>query len=549
MLSFQMDETNFDQTERTGLRIVPGEGLKVDFNEFDADSATIGLWHLHNGGCLGDGTGLEDASGQGFTLANQGATAQEDGYRLVKAENDYLQAVMPSQPACQQLTMECWLRWGLPIDCSSYLLYYKANTGGNWIWLGAGRYSTISDSFISCLHFRDNIIDGYAKWTSAEVASLLDSPAPLHIAGVLNNNTGLLSLYVNGVKRVEVSITKGTIADNYTLTLGDEYALSHTYSLTGTLDEVRLSNTARYSANFTPQRLLPAGICLSQPFDAGRLCSEWLNLVKTESVPSGCATSWDIRCADETDENGYPDSSWITYAGDPSLIPDGCYFQWRASLSSSSDRLTSPTLASAEVTASEAGYNLYHATGALPDALDYSSPWKRVGPTVVQVETDILEPDAIHWFGIRPQDAAGRESPLTQDELRLELDADGRRVGDRPSGVLSLCATPLTGGKVRIRWRYKVGRLGVLPAIFQLFGDGGTGTINHTNPLGSITYRDGDEEYFWEGGPLATGIENQVEVRAVTAEGIRDEQPLVVRVTPDNTPPTTVQSLEAEAVL
>lgn len=79
MLSFRMDETNFSQGELDGIRIVTDAGLKVDFDEFTSDGNTLGLWHLHDGACQDEGTGLEDASG-GNDLTNYGAVVCEDGY-------------------------------------------------------------------------------------------------------------------------------------------------------------------------------------------------------------------------------------------------------------------------------------------------------------------------------------------------------------------------------------------------------------------------------------------------------------------------------------
>ena len=88
MLVFRVDEQNFDEGERDGVRIVPSQGLKVDFDELVPDGQTLGLWHLHDGACQGEGTGLADASGAGHHLTNHGAEPVEDGYRFVLADGD-----------------------------------------------------------------------------------------------------------------------------------------------------------------------------------------------------------------------------------------------------------------------------------------------------------------------------------------------------------------------------------------------------------------------------------------------------------------------------
>ena len=196
-----------------------------------------------------------------------------------------------------------------------------------------------------------------------------------------------------------------------------------------------------------------------------------------------------------------------------------------------------------------AGYNLYHATGADPESLDYSQPSARVGPGITQFETQALQAGAVHWFGIRPVDARGIESPLTQDELRLELDAQGQRVADRPAGALTLAARPLPDGAAGLEWRWRAGYGGVVPQVFRIFGDGGTGVINYAAPLGEVPYSGGINIYAWTSGPLAGGAEQQLAVRAITAGGVWDDQPAVATVTPDDSAPGSVDALEAEAIL
>jgi hypothetical protein len=197
---------------------------------------------------------------------------------------------------------------------------------------------------------------------------------------------------------------------------------------------------------------------------------------------------------------------------------------------------------------SDAGYNLYHATGPGPECLDYAQPWAQVGPESGQIQTEPLAPAAVHWFAVRPVDARGIESPLAQDEVRLELDAAGKRVADRPAAVLSLAATPRPGGAVRLQWRWRAGINGVLPQVFRIFGDGGTGTIDYGSPLGEVACHEGQLWYSWTSGPLGGG-EHQLAVRSVTAAGATDEQATVVSVMPDAGVPGAVSALQAEAIL
>jgi hypothetical protein len=356
-------------------------------------------------------------------------------------------------------------------------------------------------------------------------------------------------LYVNGTLRASsASLTTQFVTATYLFRIGKARDATPNHP-SAVIDEVRFSSSIRYSSSFTPHRLLASGTYASPTFDAVRRQADWLALLINQIAPPQTSISWEVRAADQADAFGNPQAVWAPYSGNPDDLPDGRYFQWRATLSTSADRLTSPTLISVEAQTSEAGYNLYHAIGPGPASLDYTEPWAEVGPGVGETETDALDTGAVHWFGIRPVDASGVESPLTQAEVRLELDESGERVPDRPAGALTLSARPLPLGAVRLQWRYRIGELGVVPQVFQIFGDGGTGTIDYNTPLGEVLCRQDQSWYAWTSGQLTSGVEHQLAVRAITTGGVWDEQPACAQVTPDNAAPTEVDALEAETVL
>ena len=545
MLVFRVDEETFDQGERDGARIVPGQGLKVDFDEFAADGATLGLWHLHDGACQGEGTGLADASGAGHDLVNHGAMPLEDGYRFVRAEGDYMTVAFAGQPARSALTLEAWVRaWSTPLDGVGTVAAWWSAFSTNSLWIYGYRSTNAALSSIECW-LRAGGKSVKATWRGADVAVLLDSPKPWHVAGVLDSpNT--LRLFVNGIKRAEATVdVVDMAAGNMALHLGRYDAAT---DLSAVLDEVRLSSVARYAANFTPHRLLAAGTYESPTFDAVRIQADWLDLVSEEDVPGGCEIGWEVRAADETDGFGRPQALWRPYAGQAEALPDGRYLQWRATLGASADRVTSPTLVGVEAQASEAGYDLYGGSGPGPEAIDYDDPIARVGPSVREIQTDPLAAETVHWFGLRPVDVRGVESPITQSEVRLELDASGARVPDRPAGVLDLVADPLPLGVVRLMWQYRPGLTGVVPEAFRIFGNAGSGEINYDLPLGEVPYQDGRMAYAATVEGLASGVEHQLAVRAVARGEVWDEQPATAPVTPDADAPGEVAALEAEVV-
>jgi hypothetical protein len=255
----------------------------------------------------------------------------------------------------------------------------------------------------------------------------------------------------------------------------------------------------------------------------------------------------EVRAADDLDESGEVQASWQTYDGDPSSLPVGRYLQWRAALESSPDGFASPVVESVEAHVSDHGYDLYHGVGPTAECIDYSEPLARGGPNDSQISVGPIEPGCVHWFGVRPTDDRDIQSPVTQDEVRLELDASGTRVSDRPAGVVCAAAEPLPLGRVRLSWKYRRGSIN--PQVFRIFGDGGGGTIDYDHTLGEVIFCQGQSRYVWTSGVLASDVEHQFAVRAVAEDGTQDEQPAVIRITPDSLPPSPVDALAAEVVL
>jgi len=546
MLVFRMDEQNFGEGERDGARIVTGQGLKVDFDEFAPNSQAFGLWHLHDGACQGEGTGLADTSGAGHDLTNHGAESVEAGYRFAGA-GQYLQGAFAGQPARAALTLECWVRaWATATGTVGALGEYRIAGIAPLLLLRALRHATPASSYILGTYWDGTSYN--AQWTGAAADAVLAGAAPWHVAVAMANGSPV-RLFVNGilVASSAANVAINSFAGNYTLRLGQR--VDGSAPAASILDEVRLSASARYAANFTPHRLLPAGVCACPTLDAVRIQADWLDLLSEQQIPEGCAISWDVRAADETDAFGHPQALWQPYVGDPATLPDGRYFQWRSTLAASTDRFASPALASVEASASEAGYDLYRGSGAGPESIDYAQTFARAGPGVREVLTEPLEAGTVHWFGIRPVDARGIESPITQSEARIELDVSGARVPDRPAGVLALEAQAMPLGVVRLAWRYRPGITGVVPRTFRIFGDGGGGTIDYGSPLGEVSFETGRVAYAATVEGLASSIEHQLAVRAVTQGEVWDEQPATARVTPDADAPGEVAALEAEVVL
>jgi RHS repeat-associated protein len=349
-ISFSADESNFGQGSRTGLRIVCGTGLRVDFNEFTSDANTLGLWHLHNTSCQSEPSGLKDASGGDHDLANQGASPREEGYRFVRAETDAADAAYPSQTPRSQVTLECWVRgWDVAAGNTGRIMNWFISDDDR-LTLEAHVDPTAANSYIRATLRVSGVNVAEATWTgtAAEADTLLRGSAPWHVAVVLNApNT--LKLFVNGVEKASVSQNVVALpAGDYTFRLGQP-APTNDLGLEATLDEVRLSSTARYSGSNTQQRLLASGTYESLTSDSGQAGATW-TLICNQLAPTSTPTAWEVRAADSLDVNGHPDANYATYV--PASPPSGRYFQFRATLTASNDRLATPTVRSVEALAS-----------------------------------------------------------------------------------------------------------------------------------------------------------------------------------------------------
>jgi len=216
-------------------------------DSFDGD--TLGYWRFgETGGRLADVV-------NGLDLTNVGCVAGQDGYRLVRADSDKLHRTYAGAASLTKFTMECWMR-----DLKGY-----DGIWNYWCYLAWSRvpatdilwaFAAIRTDNPALTHFRvyyevGNIIISDFTWAGLAVDALLRSSDPIHAAVVLDSTAPRLSLYVNGIKRAEDTVNPvATTAGDTTLLIGTVNLAWPGYDLGGVLDEVRVSETDRYDANF-----------------------------------------------------------------------------------------------------------------------------------------------------------------------------------------------------------------------------------------------------------------------------------------------------------
>ena len=191
------------------------------------------------------GGSLVDVVNGKVLTAYGGVTPLDDGYRFDGASG-YLGASFATQPERTTLTLECWLRgWALPLETvGSPVVFYSGSSNQCRFWMRRrdnpatsmiGIRSTIDGTVLDC------------NWVSADADALLASASPLHIAAVRDGTS--LGIFVNGILRRNVTVV-ATVwsAGTWLFNVGARFGT--TFFVAGVLDEVRLSASARYAADF-----------------------------------------------------------------------------------------------------------------------------------------------------------------------------------------------------------------------------------------------------------------------------------------------------------
>lgn len=223
------------------------------------DVGTVGLWH-----CDGDYT---DSSGNGYNLAatNPGGAAQVQttnfrygtgALNFTTSQANATQDIrIPANAAflmSGDFTFELWHRMtgssGTPIIFCTATGVVGSNTGTDAA-LGISVYYQTS---------RWNI-----KFQNTTVISGTKNPADSawHHFAIVRSGTGTnnTKFYYDGVQDAQTTITGNIdLGQTYGMKLGQWTGTNTTNNYQGQIDDIRISNVARYTANFTPpQSALP----------------------------------------------------------------------------------------------------------------------------------------------------------------------------------------------------------------------------------------------------------------------------------------------------
>ncbi len=190
------------------------------------------------------------------------------------------------------------------------------------------------------------------------------------------------------------------------------------------------------------------------------------------------------------------------------------------------------------------GYHVYANTGS-GDAINYSVCLATV--TGQSWTSPALSAPCHFKLGVRAFDpAVGLEEQNVDAVVELILDTNGNDVTSTPAPPLGLRAFPIAGGKVRVEWTYPGGDPSRQPLGFRVYL--GTGSVpDYTLPVSTVAWSSARYGCFSaELNGLGDGSPCSIGVRSYNAVA-EEQNATVLHITPDDCPPTVVDSLEAVA--
>jgi hypothetical protein len=169
------------------------------------------------------------------------------------------------------------------------------------------------------------------------------------------------------------------------------------------------------------------------------------------------------------------------------------------------------------------GYNLRRGEGSVPDG---SAPI--VGAAGADADTIRTLPwigheaDTTYVYRLTAINGGGVENFIDAITAETPFDASAIWLGARPNPPGDLRVTPSVNGSFVLRWTYTVNGEQAEPASFNVYSDGGTGSIDFENPAANLTYRRGRFHYDYTSIGFAHGTKVRWAVRAVTGAGVED---------------------------
>ena len=122
------------------------------------------------------------------------------------------------------------------------------------------------------------------------------------------------------------------------------------------------------------------------------------------------------------------------------------------------------------------------------------------------------------------------------------IDADGNMIGLSPNKPNSIIAEPLSGGRIRLRWRYSRFLQEAAPTGFKIYMDSGEG-FDLNSPFDEVGYYF-KGEFFWISEPLDHGKRYKFIVRSYKANYGESQNTNIVSAIADAFGPGPIRDLQ-----
>jgi hypothetical protein len=153
-----------------------------------------------------------------------------------------------------------------------------------------------------------------------------------------------------------------------------------------------------------------------------------------------------------------------------------------------------------------------------------------------------LPPNTIwHYVRCRVAMCCGKRSDPSPPCI-VRIDADGNMIGLSPNAPFGLMATPLAGGKIKVRWQYSRYRQEIPPTGFRIYMCDG-GPLDFTNDLIDSVDYGGSKHYTWLSDELLNGTTYKFTVRAYRSGEGESQNTNFVSATADSEGPPALSGL------
>lgn len=147
-----------------------------------------------------------------------------------------------------------------------------------------------------------------------------------------------------------------------------------------------------------------------------------------------------------------------------------------------------------------------------------------------QVSSDagaVYANNTVYWQDVDVVSGGGVLTPATPGSERARAWGASGDVGALPNTPVHVRARQVEDGKVHLTWSYNGLYEQVTPARFDVFSDGGTGTMNWSTVVDQIAYDANRPHYGWLSDAQVDGTLIEYSVRARSATGVYSLIPAV----------------------